>query len=54
LDYGGNREIAISQRLQAANDVEKVDLSIGTPTNLRGDVDPKDVYNAFSEVAEYV
>ncbi|KAF9787785.1 heme peroxidase [Thelephora terrestris] len=33
---------------------EIVDLSISTPTNLRGDVDPKDVYNAFSEVADYI
>ena len=32
----------------------KVDLSIKTPTNADGDVDAKDVYNAFSEVAECV
>lgn len=30
----------------------KVDLSIRTPTNPDGDVNAKDVYNAFSEVAE--
>lgn len=32
----------------------KVDLSIETPTNPDGDVDVKDVYSAFSEVAECV
>lgn len=30
----------------------KVNLSIKTPTNPGGDLDLKDVYNAFSEVAE--
>ena len=32
----------------------KADLSIKTPTNPDGDVDAKDVYSAFSEVAECV
>lgn len=32
----------------------KVDLSIKTPANPDGDVDVKDVYSAFSEVAECV
>jgi len=31
-----------------------VDLSIKTPTNPDGEVDAKDVYSAFSEVADYV
>ena len=32
----------------------KVDLSTKSSTNPSGDVDTKDVYSAFSEVAEYV
>ena len=32
----------------------KLDLSIKSPTNPSGDVDPKDLYSAFSRVAEYV
>lgn len=32
----------------------KVDLSIKSPTNPSGDVNPEDVYSAFSEVAKYV
>ena len=32
----------------------KADLSIKTPTNPDGDVNAKDVYCAFSEVAECV